>query len=472
MNTRNKRGKTNEPENEDCHEEMSDSEPTETNMTFDPIIYITGKEQNITLVRPQTIRNEINMKYNSVTKIEKAGRSLRVYCTNQTQKNELLNCQKLAEIDVQCTEPRRKTNKTNGQRNIKMVISGVPYDTEEQEIIEASGAKAIWRIKKKENGTLVNTTAVVLEYETESNIPERITIDYLYYRVRDYIPNPIRCYRCQKYGHTKTFCRSKEPVCARCAQNHLTEHCENTDTKKCASCGENHSTGYKKCRKYQEVRDTLKIATEYKMTYKEALLMNQSRTSQTNEINTETRNEERNQSRTFYSRTKYENRRFLSVMENRGNMEESYGGQRNIANEIRTIRINTGERNEQRNSQLDTFMDQESFPIETGNVADNNKTTTDANETRHEENTQVTNSSQIRQEIKTEDIRLIRERNPKIDEVRGFIKAVFQAMENCTPENKMDVIKQLMQLATTTLGFEEQEINAEQRNPRIENNTQ
>ena len=36
-------------------------------------------------------------------------------------------------------------------------------------------------------------------------------------KVGQYIPNPLRCYKCQKYGHDEDNCGGRE-VCGKCGQ--------------------------------------------------------------------------------------------------------------------------------------------------------------------------------------------------------------------------------------------------------------
>ncbi|GFV53266.1 hypothetical protein TNCV_1644981 [Trichonephila clavipes] len=40
---------------------------------------------------------------------------------------------------------------------------------------------------------------------------------YLRCPVREYIPNPLRCFNCQRYGHSKNVCRG-QPTCPRCGE--------------------------------------------------------------------------------------------------------------------------------------------------------------------------------------------------------------------------------------------------------------
>ena len=61
------------------------------------------------------------------------------------------------------------------------------------------------------------------------------------------------CMRCQKYGHTKNYCRNS-PKCVKCAEQHLTSDCPRKfhDTAvKCAKCGVHHPANYRGCMIYK-----------------------------------------------------------------------------------------------------------------------------------------------------------------------------------------------------------------------------
>lgn len=57
-----------------------------------------------------------------------------------------------------------------------------------------------------------------------------------------------QCKRCQRYEHTQKFCK-REPICVRCAGNHLTINCQmpKDKTPKCSNCAEAHPASYRGC---------------------------------------------------------------------------------------------------------------------------------------------------------------------------------------------------------------------------------
>lgn len=102
------------------------------------------------------------------------------------------------------------------------------------------------------------------------NLPQKIKILGQNREIRPYVPKPLQCRNCSKFGHTTKKCRSK-PVCAFCASiDHETvwKH----GTPKCVNCGQKHHARAKECSFY--IYNTeLKILQERTgMTIREAKL--------------------------------------------------------------------------------------------------------------------------------------------------------------------------------------------------------
>lgn len=68
------------------------------------------------------------------------------------------------------------------------------------------------------------------------------------------VKDMVQCYRCQEFGHTKTYC-NKRYKCVKCAENHQSVNCpkEKNQPATCANCNENHAASYKGCKIYQEI---------------------------------------------------------------------------------------------------------------------------------------------------------------------------------------------------------------------------
>ena len=78
-------------------------------------------------------------------------------------------------------------------------------------------------------------------------------------RVEQFIPNPLRCYKCQKYGHHQNKCNGRS-VCGKCGQKDpdpSIEECKNTH--RCTNCGEDHPVYTKTSKKWKREREILFI---------------------------------------------------------------------------------------------------------------------------------------------------------------------------------------------------------------------
>ena len=68
----------------------------------------------------------------------------------------------------------------------------------------------VQRIVVKRDNTEIKTNTLILTF----NAPK---ICYLNIPLSHYVPNPIRCYKCQRFGHVTSKCKHTE-VCARCSE--------------------------------------------------------------------------------------------------------------------------------------------------------------------------------------------------------------------------------------------------------------
>ena len=74
----------------------------------------------------------------------------------------------------------------------------------------------------------------------KSQLPKEINVGYSLIKINPYIPNPLRCYNWQKFGHHETKC-IKSDVCKTCGESgsdHIELNCSNPI--KCANCQSDH----------------------------------------------------------------------------------------------------------------------------------------------------------------------------------------------------------------------------------------
>ena len=80
--------------------------------------------------------------------------------------------------------------------------------------VKTQGVKEIRNIHR--NGVLKRTNTNVLTFNTPI-LPKKMKGAYISVNVEVYVPNPLRCYNCQFFGHHESRCTRKK-VCANCGQ--------------------------------------------------------------------------------------------------------------------------------------------------------------------------------------------------------------------------------------------------------------
>ena len=92
---------------------------------------------------------------------------------------------------------------------------------------------------------------------------------YLYpLKFRQYIRNPLKCFQCQKFGHTRENCPTKVEICVNCAQPAHEDTC--TRNSKCVNCLEGHASNSRLCPIFQIEKEIQKIRVSEKTSFPEA----------------------------------------------------------------------------------------------------------------------------------------------------------------------------------------------------------
>nr|XP_055046932.1 uncharacterized protein LOC129432503 [Misgurnus anguillicaudatus] len=155
--------------------------------------------------------------------------------------------------------------------NVKGVIVGIPLDITMEEIKEnVRGGKVInaRRLFQNKEGQRQESLSILLTFE--GKIPEKVQLGYLSYTVREFIPKPLRCFKCQRIGHVAAVCRGKVR-CSRCGDEHEYDKCPENAVIKCCNCGGPHSAAYGGCKVQMEAREVQKYKVGNKVSYAEAL---------------------------------------------------------------------------------------------------------------------------------------------------------------------------------------------------------
>ena len=125
----------------------------------------------------------------------------------------------------------------------------------DEEILEGlkdEGVIKLDRISVFRDGQRKPTGTFLLTFQSQT-LPKYIRVGYYRVAVSQFIPNPVRCYKCQKSGHTKFNCRKNE-VCTKCGQEDHTNSQDCKNEAKCVNRQGNHVSNDKECPKWKKKR--------------------------------------------------------------------------------------------------------------------------------------------------------------------------------------------------------------------------
>ncbi|KAM7306840.1 uncharacterized protein ISCGN_010498 [Ixodes scapularis] len=143
-------------------------------------------------------------------------------------------------------------------------------DTPEKEVVEGlatQGVTAARRITLRRDGVELKTKHIVLTFESTS-LPEVVRAGYLQCRVRPYVPNLLRCFKCQRFGHGSRSCRGTNK-CAKCSsKEHVADECESEPL--CSNCEGHHPAYSRSCPVWNQEKEIIALKIKENISYIDA----------------------------------------------------------------------------------------------------------------------------------------------------------------------------------------------------------
>ena len=99
-------------------------------------------------------------------------------------------------------------------------------------------------------------------------LPQEVTIGWTRCAVREYIPLPRRCFKCNMYGHGSKTCRQEKGTCVRCGEQSHGDRCGRPS--RCSNCAEEHPASAKEYFYYRLEKEALTLQTRERISYSEA----------------------------------------------------------------------------------------------------------------------------------------------------------------------------------------------------------
>ena len=134
--------------------------------------------------------------------------------------------------------------------------------------LRGDGVTHIRRITTFRDGQRRDTNLLVLTFNSTS-LPESLNIGYLKKDVKVFIPNPLRCFQCHRFGHGSRGCQ-KPARCMRCG---MAPH-EGTDctiAHFCISCNSpDHLVSSSQCPTWKDEKRICELKAKENLSYPEA----------------------------------------------------------------------------------------------------------------------------------------------------------------------------------------------------------
>lgn len=231
-------------------------------------IFISSKDINITKVNPIRLQKELTDIAGPVERIQLIPNSIKITC-NATQAGQFKRTKKLLQYNI------KVDMKEIPGETVKGIIHGVHIEIQDDDFFINQDSQT-YKIVKVERLTRLDKTSlnrtplnsVILHFKG-TVLPQKVFVGFLSYNVKQFIPRPLRCYKCQRFGHTALICKS-QVRCPTCGGPHEFKDC-NATVRKCCHCAGDHSAAYKGCTKYNEAQKVQEVKTIDKISYSEAV---------------------------------------------------------------------------------------------------------------------------------------------------------------------------------------------------------
>ena len=250
----------------------SDSDNGQSTSSFPRFLIIESSkpDQPLTKLSPFVIEKVLVSLAGSPKSVKKLNSgSLLVEVEKAKHAQNLLKLTRFFEIPSKCY-PHTSLNTSKGIIRCPD-LAGV---TEEEIVanLASQNVTAARRITVFRDNVKRSTNTIVLTFNT-SILPKWLKVGYLKVLVDMYIPNPLQCYACFKYGHHERSCKlyGGDELCRRCGITGVT-HDESrcTNEIKCVNCGEAHPSTSRSCKIWKKEKEVVTIKYKEGLSFPEA----------------------------------------------------------------------------------------------------------------------------------------------------------------------------------------------------------
>lgn len=229
-------------------------------------VYLESSERNIQRLHVMSVVKKLkSINANTFAEIRESGKNrVKVRYDLYSEANNLVNNPGLQALKLNAFIPYNAVMTQGVIKNVDTELS----DEELYALIETPDKIKLFDIRRMAKSDKTPIPVVVLTFEG-NQLPAYVNILQIRCKVEMYIPRPLRCHKCQHFGHIKNNCKAALR-CPLCGGEHGEDQCDKPNDLQCILCGGRHKTTDKRCPKFQEEKQIKKIMVEEKITFAEA----------------------------------------------------------------------------------------------------------------------------------------------------------------------------------------------------------
>jgi hypothetical protein len=241
--------------------------PRDPDFDFTPVILKTTDDgpnfKQMSIAAREAFGKEIVATYREPRdSVVLLGGDIKITPISRAQQSSLLSISQFAGRKIKSSLPNSAAAIRNG------IIFGVPTSDHGDELLEALSNQNVTCVKRlpMRDSPHIPSENVILTFLDD--IPDRVFVAAMSYRVQVSIPSPYKCKKCHRLGHTSSRCTLSSANCGNCGK---TQHPDHPCATFCINCGsKSHGSGSYSCPAYTEMKQIIKMAFLEGITVKEA----------------------------------------------------------------------------------------------------------------------------------------------------------------------------------------------------------
>jgi len=229
------------------------------------IIEAAEPEQTLSKLSPFVLGKALSAQIGTLKSVKRLYKGdILVETDKATYSKMLLGLTQLAGVPVKVS-PHRSLNVSRGVIRSRDIASCSVEEIVEE--LRPQGVTAAVIIHVRDGDSKRRTNTVILTFASPQP-PKHITAGYMRVPVDPCIPNPLRSFNCQKYGHSSRACKNSA-ACVKCGEaGHEGSNCSHQEL--CINCKGKHAASSREFPKWKLEKRVQQLKVERSISFPDA----------------------------------------------------------------------------------------------------------------------------------------------------------------------------------------------------------